>query len=96
MIAAHAWHELGEEDRALGALRGFEPTRLSTVGFDIRWLLVGQARFLRGEIYERQGKRDLARQQYQQALAQWEDADSVLDNLVDRVKARLAGLSGQG
>ncbi len=96
MIAAHAWHELGEEDRALGALRGFEPTRLSTTGFDIRWLLVGQARFLRGEIYERQGKRDLARQQYQQALAQWEDADSVLDDLVDRVKARLAGLTGQG
>lgn len=96
MIAAHAWHELGDEDRALVALRGFEPTRFSTTGFDIRWLLVGQARFLRGEIYERQGKPDLARQQYQLALAQWEDADSVLDDLVDRVKARLAGLTRQG
>jgi serine/threonine-protein kinase len=96
MLLAHAWHELGEEERALGALRTFEPALLSTDGFDVRWLLVGQARFLRGEIYERQGKRDLARQEYTQALAQWEDADPVLDPLVYRLKARLAGLGGKG
>jgi serine/threonine-protein kinase len=92
MLLAHAWHELGDPERALGALKGFEPAYFSTDGFDVRWLLVGQARFLRGEIYERQGKRELARQEYQQALAQWEDADSVLAPLVDRLKARLAGL----
>jgi serine/threonine-protein kinase len=95
MLQAHAWHELGEPDRALDALKSFEPVYFSTDGFDIRWLLVGQARFLRGEIYERQGKRDLARKQYEQALAQWEDADSVLAPLVDRLKARLAGLEGK-
>jgi hypothetical protein len=95
MLLAHAWHELGESDRALGALKGFDPAYFSTDGFDVRWLLVGQARFLRGEIYERQGKRDLARQEYQQALAQWEDADSVLAPLVDRLKARLAGLAAK-
>lgn len=93
MIAAHAWHELGDEDRALGALRDFEPSRLSSIGFDIRWLLVGQARFLRGEIYEHQGKRDLARQQYELVLAQWEEADSVLDPMIGAVRARLATLT---
>jgi serine/threonine-protein kinase len=95
MIAAHAWHELGEEERALGALRDFEPSRLSSAGFDIRWLLVGQARFLRGEIYERQGKRDLARQQYELVLSQWEEADSVLDPIIGTVRARLATLTHQ-
>jgi tetratricopeptide (TPR) repeat protein len=96
MIAAHAWHELGDDERALGELRVFDPSRLSSAGFDIRWLLVGQARYLRGEIYERQGKRDLARQQYEQVLAQWEEADSVLDPIVGAVKARLAELTGRG
>jgi len=95
MIAAQAWYELGDVERALGALKTFEPAQLPTGGFDVRWLLVGQARLLRGEIYERQGKPDLAREQYRQALSQWESADRVLDPLVDRVKARLAGL-GRG
>jgi serine/threonine-protein kinase len=95
MIAAHAWHELGDDERALAELRAFEPSRLSSTGFDVRWLLVGQARFLRGEIYERQGKRELARQQYEQVLAQWEDADPVLDPIVGAVKARLAELASR-
>lgn len=95
MIAAHAWHELGDDRRALQALEGYEVDRLSSNGLDVRWMLAGQARLLRGEIYEHQGKRELARQQYQQALAQWEEADSVLDPLVVRVKALLAGLGSQ-
>jgi hypothetical protein len=95
MIAAHAWHELGDDERALAELRAFEPSRLSSTGFDVRWLLVGQARFLRGEIYEHQGKRDLAQQQYEQVLAQWEDADPVLDPIVGAVKARLAELASR-
>ncbi len=96
MLVAHVWHELGDEDRALSALKSFEPGQFSSDGFDVRWLLVGQARFLRGEIYEKQGRRDLARKEYQQALAQWEDADSVLEPLIGRLKARLAGLEGTG
>ena len=95
MIAAHAWHELGDDRRALQALEGYEIDRLSSNGLDVRWMLAGQARLLRGEIYEHQGKRELARQQYQQALTQWEEADSVLDPLVVRVKALLAGLRSQ-
>jgi serine/threonine protein kinase/tetratricopeptide (TPR) repeat protein len=95
MIAAHAWHELGDDRRALQALEAYETDRLSSNGLDVRWMLAGQARLLRGEIYEHQGKRELARQQYQLALAQWEEADSVLDPLVVRVKARLARLGSQ-
>jgi serine/threonine-protein kinase len=96
LITAHAWHALGEEQRALTALEGFDPTRFSTMGFDVRWLLVGQARVLRGEIYEHQGKRQQARDEYRLALSQWTEADSVLDPLIDRVKAHLAALEGSG
>ena len=96
MIAAHAWAELGDDQRALKALDVFEPSKLSTNGLDIRWLLLGQARVLRGEIFERQGKNAEARDQYRQALAQWADADPVLEELVNRVRARLDRLGGEG
>ena len=96
MIAAHAWAELGDDQRALKALDVFEPSKLSTSGLDIRWLLLGQARVLRGEIFERQGKNAEAKDQYQLALAQWAEADPVLEELVNRVRARLDRLAGQG
>jgi tetratricopeptide (TPR) repeat protein len=96
MIAAHMWAELGDDQRALKALDVFEPSKLSTSGLDVRWLLLGQARVLRGEIFERQGKTAEARNQYRQALAQWEDADPVLEPLVSRVRARLDRLGGEG
>jgi eukaryotic-like serine/threonine-protein kinase len=96
MIAAHAWHELGDDRRALEALEDYQTDRLSSNGLDIRWMLAGQARLLRGEIYEHQGKRELATEQYQAALAQWEDADSALDPIVNLVKGRLAGLGWKG
>jgi hypothetical protein len=96
MIAAHAWVELGDDQRALKALEMFEPARLSTSGLDIRWLLLGQARVLRGEIFERLGRAAEARDQYQLALTQWADADPVLEEMVSRVRARLDRLTGQG
>ncbi len=96
MIAAHAWHALGEDARALASLEEFVPEHFSHEGFDVRWLLLGQARVLRGEIYEGQGKADLARKEYEGALAQWEDADSTLGPLIGRVRSRLAGLDGPG
>jgi hypothetical protein len=96
MIAAHAWAELGDDQKALHALDSFEPAQLSTNGLDIRWLLLGQARLLRGEIFERQGKNAQARDQYRQALAQWTDADPLLEPLVSRVRARLDRLGGEG
>ncbi len=96
MIAAHAWHALGEDARALASLEEFVPEHLAREGFDVRWLLLGQARVLRGEIYEGQGKPDLARKEYEGALAQWEEADSTLGPLIGRVRSRLAGLGGPG
>ncbi|HSB53077.1 MAG TPA: hypothetical protein VLD58_01925, partial [Gemmatimonadales bacterium] len=96
MIAAQAWAELGDDQRALKALDIFEPSKLSTSGLDIRWLLLGQARVLRGEIFERLGKPAEARDQYKLALAQWADADPALEALVSRVRARLDRLTGQG
>jgi eukaryotic-like serine/threonine-protein kinase len=96
MIAAHAWAELGDDQRALKALDIFEPSKLSTSGLDIRWLLLGQARVLRGEIFERLGKPAEARDQYKLALAQWADADPTLEAMVSRVRARLDRLTGQG
>jgi eukaryotic-like serine/threonine-protein kinase len=96
MIAAHAWTELGDDQRALTALGDFEPAKLSTSGLDIRWLLLGQARVLRGEILERQGKNAEARDQYRLALAQWAEADPVLEELISRVRTRLDRLAGKG
>ena len=96
MIAAHACVELGDDQRALRALDGFEPSKLSTSGLDIRWLLLGQARVLRGEILERLGRPAEARDQYKLALAQWAEADPVLEEMVNRVRARLDRLTGQG
>jgi serine/threonine-protein kinase len=92
MIAAHTWAELGENQQALRSLAVFEPAKFNTGGLDVRWLLLGQARLLRGEIFERQGRHAEAREQYQLALAQWDQADPALGPLVARVKERLGRL----
>jgi tetratricopeptide (TPR) repeat protein len=89
MIAANAWVKLGDDRRALQALEVFQPSELYSSTVDIRWLLAGQARMLRGDIYEHQGRHDLAREEYRQALAQWEGADPQLDGLVAALRLRL-------
>ncbi len=90
MIAANAWRDLGDDRRALQALDVFQTDGLYSGTVDLRWLLAGQARMLRGEIYEHQGKRELARTEYQQALAQWDGADTQLDGLVAELRLRLS------
>ena len=96
LIAANTWHVMGDDVQALKALEGFDPTFFSSQGPDIRWLLLGQARLLRGEILEGQGRKDLAREEYRGALEQWEHADSALAPLIDRVRNRLARVEGAG
>lgn len=96
LIAANTWHELGDDARALKVLEGFNPVYFSSQSPDIRWLLLGQARLLRGRILEGQGHKDLARQEYRDALQQWAEADSALAPLIDRVRARLAQVEGAG
>jgi hypothetical protein len=96
LIAANTWHELGDDTRALKVLESFNPIYFSAQGPDIRWLLLGQARLLRGQILEGQGHKVEARSEYREALRQWGDADSALVPLIDRVRARLAQVEGAG
>ena len=96
MISAELWHRLGEETRALEHLRGFETHSLSTEGLDVRWFLIGQARLLRGEIYEAQGKPASAKSEYRAALEQWSEADAELSPLVERARTRLWRLEKAG
>ena len=96
MISAEIWHRLGEEARALDNLSRFEVDSLSTEGFDVRWYLMGQARLLRGEIYEAQGKPASAKAEYRAALEQWSEADTELSPLVERARARLGRLEKAG
>lgn len=94
MITAQLWYDLGEYQNALKVLDSFEPANFNDNGFDVRWLLLGQARLLRGQIYEQQGQLDDAREAYRQALAQWTAADDALDPLLVRLKSRLGEVGG--
>jgi len=98
LIAAHLWHVLGDDERALSSLATLQPNGAGFArdGFDVRWLLVGQARVLRGEILEHQGKPDQARLEYEGALAQWQDADSSLGPMLAQLRTRLARLGSPG
>ena len=82
MIAAHLWFDIGEDNRALLALDQFDHDHFSTMSLDVRWFLLGQARLLRGSIYERQGKRKEARQE---SSGRWRNG---------RVRSRAAGTAG--
>jgi tetratricopeptide (TPR) repeat protein/TolB-like protein len=94
MIAAQLWYELGEDRRALALLDMYEPQHLAETGLDVRWFLLGQARLLRGQIYERLGQPNEAREAYRAALAQWQGADPALDPLITRLKSRLGEVGG--
>jgi tetratricopeptide (TPR) repeat protein len=94
-LAAQAWFLLGEYDRALGAIDGFEPEQLSTTGFDMRWGMVGRVRLLRGAVLEKLGRGADAKQQYRLALEQWQDADPDLRGLVEEAQKGLARLEGR-
>ncbi|MBK8003277.1 MAG: protein kinase [Gemmatimonadetes bacterium] len=94
MLQAQLWYELGDNQQALKALDFFEPGQLSAEGMDLRWYLLGQARMLRGQVYERLGQKAEARQAYQAALAQWSGADEALAPLVTRLRSRLGEVGG--
>ncbi len=94
MLQAQLWYDLGDNQRALQALDFFEPAQLSAEGMDLRWYLLGQARMLRGQVYERLGQKAEARQAYQAALAQWSGADEALAPLVTRLRSRLGEVGG--
>ncbi len=93
-IRAQIHFELGEYDRALQLLEGFEPEMLSVRGFDSRWALLGRVRLLRGAALEKLGRRAEANDQYRLALDQWKDADPTIEPYIRQAQAGLARTSG--
>jgi serine/threonine-protein kinase len=94
-LAAQAWYLLGEYDRALAAIEGFEPEHFSTTNYDMRWGMVGRVRLLRGAVLEKLGRRDEARAQYELALTQWEEADPEMQLFVQEAQRGLARVEGR-
>ncbi len=91
-LAAQAYFLLGDYNRALTVLRDFEPATLKTGGFDSRWGMLGRVRLLRAAAYEQLGRRDEAREEYRQVLAQWKTADAALKPFIRQAEQGLARL----
>jgi serine/threonine-protein kinase len=94
-LAAQAYYQLGDYDRALALLEGYETEQFSTTSFDMRWGIVGRVRLLRGAVLEKLGREGDAKRQYELALAQWEDADPDLRAFVEEAQKGLARLEGR-
>jgi serine/threonine-protein kinase len=94
-LAAEAWYRLGEYDRALAALEGFEPEHFSMTNFDMRWGIVGRVRLLRGNVLEKLGRPEEARRQYELALEQWQEADPEVQLFVQEAQKGLARIEGR-
>ncbi|HEY3013402.1 MAG TPA: protein kinase, partial [Gemmatimonadales bacterium] len=95
-FAAQAYYLLGDYETTLRVLDGFQPSALQTGGFDARWGMVGRVRLLRGAAYERLGRRAEAREEYRQVLAQWKEADPVLQPFIEQAERGLARVGYAG
>jgi tetratricopeptide (TPR) repeat protein/tRNA A-37 threonylcarbamoyl transferase component Bud32 len=95
-FAAQAYYLLGDYETTLQVLEGFQPSALSTGGFDSRWGMLGRVRLLRGAAYERLGRRAEAREQYRQVLAQWKGADPALQPFIEQAQRGLARVGHAG
>ncbi len=91
-LAAQAYYLLGDYERALKLLEGFDGPELNADQFDMRWGIVGRVRLLRGAVLEKLGRPDDAREQYKLALAQWSQADPDLQVFVQEAQQKLAQL----
>jgi tetratricopeptide (TPR) repeat protein len=95
-LAAQAYYLLGDYERALQVLEGFDaPDQLHSDQFDMRWGMVGRVRMLRGALLEKLGRPDDARKQYRLALEQWQEADPDLQVFVQEAQQKLAQLEGR-
>ena len=95
-LAAQAYYLLGDYERALKLLEGFDGPELNADQFDMRWGIVGRVRLLRGAVLEKLGRPDDAREQYKLALAQWSQADPDLQVFVQEAQQKLAQLQAAG
>ncbi len=91
-LAAQAYYLLGDYERALKLLEGFDSSELNADQFDMRWGILGRVRLLRGAVLEKLGRPDDAREQYKLALAQWTQADPDLQVFVQEAQQKLAQL----
>ncbi len=91
-LAAQAYYLLGDYERALKLLEGYDGPELNADQFDMRWGIVGRVRLLRGAVLEKLGRPDDAREQYRLALAQWSQADPDLQVFVQEAQQKLAQL----
>ena len=91
-LAAQAYFLLGDYNRTLTCCATSSPTTLKTGGFDSRWGMLGRVRLLRAAAYEQLGRRDEARQEYRQVLAQWKTADAALKPFIQQAEQGLARL----
>jgi hypothetical protein len=58
--------------------------------------MLGRVRLLRGAAYERLGRLAEAREQYRQVLAQWRQADPVLQPFIQQAQQGLARVGHAG
>ena len=95
-LAAQAYFLLGDYQATLRTLQDFEPTAFRTAGFDSRWGMIGRVRLLRAAAFEQLGRRNEARQQYEDVLSQWRSADPALQPFVRQAQQGLARLGEAG
>ena len=57
-LAAQAYYLLGDYERALKLLEGFDGPELNADQFDMRWGILGRVRLLRGAVLEKLGRPD--------------------------------------
>ena len=89
-LAAQAYFLLGDYQATLRTLQDFEPATFRTAGFDSRWGMLGRVRLLRAAAFEQLGRRNEARQQYEDVLSQWRTADPALQPFVRQAQQGLA------
>lgn len=94
---AQAWYLLGDYQRAIDILDGFDPEHLYKRGFDYRWSMVGRVRLLRAASLEKLGRREAAADEYRAVLAQWrENTSPVLGPYLRQAQQGLARTTGEG
>jgi hypothetical protein len=94
---AQAWYLLGDYQRAIDILDGFDPEHLYKRGFDYRWSMVGRVRLLRAAALEKLGRREAAATEYRAVLAQWKESTSpVLEPYLRQAQQGLARTTGEG
>ena len=93
-VAAEVHFQLGDYRETVRLLADFQPEQLQSRGFDARWGLLARVRLLRGLALEQLGQKTDAEAEFRLVLAQWEGADSRLQDTVQEARAGLARLLG--